>query len=285
MLRKCLKYDLRDMLRYWWIGAVTLLALSIPAALGVTAFARSMASPETAGPWDSLGIMPVIAFYLAAIAFVILTVIFIFRRYYRNFFTDEGYQTFTLPVERSTLLLSKVLSAMVMLLLSALAIFVAAVVVMGLSHGEEGNYLKVAMAEVLSFLQEGVENCGGIHWLILCIAELVIMVALGLAQLTLFVYLCITFGAVIAKKHKLLATFGLMYGINVVRSIAQSILEALFFVWYYSIEELAPHMLTVPNVGPFSILVLGLGCVVMGLMTVLLWLMTLGTLERKLNLA
>ena len=42
-----------------------------------------------------------------------VTLIFVFIRYYKNFFTDEGYLTFTLPVKRSTLLNAKTVNAMI----------------------------------------------------------------------------------------------------------------------------------------------------------------------------
>lgn len=285
MLRKCLKYDLRDMLRFWWIGAVTLLALSVPAGLGLNVYIRSIEAPETAGAGDYFGIFPVIAFYVAAIAFVVLTVIFVFRRYYRNFFTDEGYQTFTLPVRRGTLLRSKLLSAMAVVLLSVLVILCAVVVILALTNSTEGNLLTIVLNELGVWLPGAVADCGGAGWFALCIAELVLLAVLGLMQSLLFIFLCITFGAAIAKKHKLLATFGLIYGINTGISVLRLFLDSFGYAWYFSIEELAPHLLTPPGTGLLGSLVLGLGCVGMSAVVALLWFMTLGTLERKLNLA
>lgn len=59
--------------------------------------------------------LSIITFGVYALGFAssIITLIFILMRYYKNFFTDEGYLTFTLPVTPHELLWTKLISGMV----------------------------------------------------------------------------------------------------------------------------------------------------------------------------
>lgn len=61
--------------------------------------------------------LSVITFGVYALGFAssIITLIFILMRYYKNFFTDEGYLTFTLPVTPHELLWTKLISGMIWL--------------------------------------------------------------------------------------------------------------------------------------------------------------------------
>ena len=53
-----------------------------------------------------MAMLLVIACVMAIIASAVVTELLVFVRFYKNFFTDEGYLTFTLPVSRKDLLLS-----------------------------------------------------------------------------------------------------------------------------------------------------------------------------------
>ena len=116
MLKKCLKYDLRAVHRIWWILAVTMVAASAVVAICIRALAQNMWNMTE----ESSGLEVLITLFggagamlgfIAMVACLSVSVILVYWRTYTHFYTDEGYLTFTLPVKRSTLYLSKVITA------------------------------------------------------------------------------------------------------------------------------------------------------------------------------
>ena len=98
MFAKLLKYDLCSVGRIWWILAATLLGLSVGTGFCLRDFIiKSSDVHATTGDTltASLEFIALMLFYVAIIAFAIVTAILLFIRYYKNFFTDEGYLTFT----------------------------------------------------------------------------------------------------------------------------------------------------------------------------------------------
>ena len=116
MLKKLLKYDIRAVAGLWWIGAVVSVGASI---LGAILMRFSIAVSDSNTPsvilkmFATLALIVGIFCVIAVAVSYVFTMILVFVRFYRHFFTDEGYLTFTLPVKRSTLLLSKSINAVI----------------------------------------------------------------------------------------------------------------------------------------------------------------------------
>ena len=115
MLRKLLKYDLAPTWRYWRIVAPIFFLSGILYAL----LTRGLASIE-AERYESVYVLvnvicgfSSIIFYASVGAVTVGTLVMVLRRYIISFCSDEGYLTFSLPVRRETLYLSKVLSCTV----------------------------------------------------------------------------------------------------------------------------------------------------------------------------
>ena len=112
MLKKLLKYDLRAVFRLWWVMAISSLGLAVIGGIclhtliGVGVDERSTIITIVA----ALGMLATV---IGLSAFLVVTVILIYVRFYKNFFTDEGYLTFTLPVKRSQLLNSKLITTFI----------------------------------------------------------------------------------------------------------------------------------------------------------------------------
>ena len=111
-------------------------------------------------------------------AFVVTAVILI-QRFYKNLLGSEGYLMFTLPVTVSQHLFSKTIIAVVMIALSGIAAF--------LSIGIFVDMIK------------GVARSGGLLFGL----ELFALAVLGIADMALFVYMCMALGH-LAGKHRLL---------------------------------------------------------------------------------
>ena len=110
MLLKLLKNDLKSVFKYWWIGAVISFCLSFAGGFLLNILNNN------AYYSDLLTALCTIAFVFVICgisAFSFLYLILVVIRYYRNFFTDEGYLTFTLPVKRNQLLLSKFITSII----------------------------------------------------------------------------------------------------------------------------------------------------------------------------
>jgi len=135
-----------------------------------------------------------------------------------------------------------------------------------------------AVAEVTTAISEFI---GGAVWLYGLEAFLFLILSMILSAL--LAYFCITFGAVIAKKHKLLAAIGIYYGFSFVLGIAMSILLTIATI---GLADGIPVLsaLTAANVKTlFGLGLLGC-CILCGALDVLLYHMTLSKMENKLNL-
>lgn len=145
------------------------------------------------------------------------SVFFVIYRFYKSRFTDEGYLTFTLPVNNHQLLLSSILNS----IFGVLLVMTACVAAMGVA------FLMVFLAFPQDFLWADVwtswESVRQQLWesFVENIGQFALVgfstVTGGLSQL-IQLMLAVTIGALMAKKHKILAAVGVYYGIGMVQS-------------------------------------------------------------------
>lgn len=285
MLKKCLKYDLKAIFGLWWIAAATILALSLPVGLCLRSYILHQ-SDDTYFPWEMFAVM---MGYISLIAFCILTTVLVYLRYYNNFFKDEGYLTFTLPVSRQTLFTSKVLSTLITNAATFGVIALAIFAVMGFVPIQQDDpyagldhstaLIPLFFQGVGEFLREGYEAIG--HWLTVYILEILVLILLFSLMSILAVFLCITIGAVLAKKYKLLASIGVFYGFSLLSSFVQLFGMILLGFWGAAIADAYPNAFSEGLVA----LILALVCVVAAVVDTILAFASLGLLERRLNLS
>lgn len=120
-------------------------------------------------------------------AFVVTAVILI-QRFYKNLLGSEGYLMFTLPVTVSQHLLSKTIIAVVMIALSGIAAFLSI-----------GIFADMSFVTLFVDMIKGVARSGGLLFGL----ELLVLAVLGIADMALFVYMCMALGH-LAGKHRLL---------------------------------------------------------------------------------
>ena len=288
MLKKCLKYDFEAVLRTWWILAVSMLGASVIAGLGFRFFSQCMVADEVNEGLTVLAAFVAIGSYFCLLAMIMgmtVSFILIFWRMYTHFYTDQGYLTFTLPVKRSTLYLSKVIMGTVLEAATVgiliLGILFIALVVPPTEGGEFFINLDWigAIGEVLGQL---VDVAG--WWLILWIpAAVAILVLFALFQNGL-IYFCITMGAVVAKRHKLIAAIGIYYGVNLAVGL---IGEIIFLFLTAGIITIIMAALASGGVimGLTITAILFIVALAMAVLSAILHFMTVNKLEQKLNLA
>lgn len=109
MLRKLLKYDFKYIFKIW----LALSVLSVPmSAFGGYCGPMSIQGSE----FDGFFIFGTIISILVIVGVAIIPFVMSLYRFYLSLYTDEGYLTFTLPVKKSDLLLSKFIFSMSTLL-------------------------------------------------------------------------------------------------------------------------------------------------------------------------
>ena len=110
MFAKLLKYDLRAVIKYWWIAAVSSLGLSVIGGVCINIITVDYTSFQAL---QSIAILGLVISIIGLCVFGVLSEILILVRFYKNFFSDEGYLTFTLPVRKTQLLNSKLLMSVI----------------------------------------------------------------------------------------------------------------------------------------------------------------------------
>lgn len=161
-----------------------------------------------------------LSIYAAAVQF------FLLYRFYRNKFTDEGYLTFTLPANSHQLFLSSYVNMLLWTLISG-AVLIAAVLIAGVfGPVKEGLVNAEVLAGIGNTIQEVFlrfwELDDGFIWMTMLLQMLVSVLCAPVLSMS-----CITVGAVVAKKHKILAAFGIYYGLSAIMGMVGMLFTVL----------------------------------------------------------
>lgn len=289
MFKKLLKYDMRSVSKYWWIGAAISLGASIMGALLMRFFMYIVDSEEPNTFLILIGIFSMIVAILCVLAVAlsfVLTIVLVFVRFYKHFFTDEGYLTFTLPASRSALFLSKTVNAVIWYSLHfvvlAVSILLFAILIV---PPEEGQFfIQFSVFEVIGdWLVASWELVGA--WFIVYAFEALLLAFLYMIFTISLIHLCITFGSIIAKKARLLAFIGLYYAFSTVFSMLVQF--GTFLVggfmgpgFSFLLENAAKNQ----EYAAYSLVLLIIAAVI-GAIAFALYSLTQYLLDRKLNLA
>ena len=288
MFSKILKHDIKSIGRFWWIIAISTVGISILGSLALR-FVLEISEANL----DSTLIVTMATIFstlfsmlsiFAIVASMLVTQILVYLRYYKHFFTDEGYLTFTLPVSRRQLLLSKTLNAFIWLCAHTVLMIVCFLIFIAIAPTAADGPLVIdvvtSVPDIFGFIWDGVEA-----WTIVYTVELLLMLILSTLFSINLAHMCITIGAVVAKKMKLLAAIGIYYGVNIVIS---SILPTVFYASLFSlIEGLGEILANAPEQVIFAVIaiILLIICLIMAAAVFLMYSITLDKLERRLNLA
>ncbi len=224
MLGKLLKYDLKA------LGKIIL-----PMQLIAFAIALCSALAGWAGYWmyeldpayytsglQAIAAMFVGGGFIALACLLPATFVVILHRFYTNFFTDQGYLTFTLPVNVVNLLWSKILSALIWLFVSVVVSSLGSIIV---TMGADNAFIDFDFTNTmpywilaLSTLGAG-ESLGDNVTMLLGVFASTAMIV----SFLLMAYLACTLGAVVAKRHKILCGIALFLSIWCVVSIISGV--------------------------------------------------------------
>ena len=289
MFKKLLKYDMKATWRVWWILIPSLFGLSTLFALSLRIITETAEQENPHVFTILLSLLSMLFMSIAYIGFfgsIVMTEVLVFVRFYKNLFTDEGYLTFTLPVSRPTILLSKTVNALfwmmlhLLLLLSCVPIFLLIVPI-----PESGGMLLSfsAFADLFEGIAMLVKNLGG--WLFLYVPVVLLLLGLSAFASVALIQFCITFGATVVRKAKLLLAVGIYYGINSALSIVFSI--GGLFGGIFLTEGFVQILTNAPpaQIHLSVVLILLLIGAMLAAFATLLYSITLSMIERKLNLS
>ena len=179
----------------------------------------------------SVSLYFIFAFSVVALfAYAVLAVFLSVSRYYKNLFTDEGYLTFTLPVKSSTLIFSKLWSTLIWTLVSAVVVIACIFIYVTFGGAPIGQAINVNFYKTF-----GEIVWTGLKWFFsalnvsyaLMAIEAVISGFVSMLYGILSLFLAITIGSIVAKKHKILASIGFYYAINTAVSTVTSVVMTI----------------------------------------------------------
>lgn len=217
MFGKLMKAEWRASRRV--IGALCAVVLISGALLGLLG---NLLLREENGSWQLPGFVNVLSSLLsvAAVLAVALSlaasVFYALWRYYRSRFTEEGYLTYTLPVNNHQLMLSSILASVLEILLVGLATVAAVAVAFGI-FAAELPWNEVDWGQVWSRFEELLH---GLHPVVGDVLLVLLNIVLMCLATLLTLMLAVTIGATAAKKHPVLLAIAVYYGLSLVRMAA-----------------------------------------------------------------
>ena len=274
MLKKLLKYDLKAVLKYWWIAALSSVALSFAGGWSISVFVNEKELPIAL---YVVATIVAIAVVLGISMFFFVTAIFIYTRFYKNFFTDEGYLTFTLPVKRTQLLNSKLITSIITSSLTGLIVVIDFFIAIFIGTAD-----LVSKDDLLLIWDEFSHiPTDNMIYLVIFVIEALLLLLLCEILAALFVFSCITVASIITKKAKIITAIGIYYVAN---SVSSSLLSIF---WLFGVGSIGYWMDSIPEnyVFPVFALLLFMCILFMGILCTAFYSLQYWMLDRKLNLS
>ena len=164
---------------------------------------------------------------IATISACFISLFILMQRYYKNLFSDEGYLTFTLPVKTGSIILSKLFTAVIWSVIVAVCTIIGVMifVLFGTSASFINNEVVDGFSQVFKQIFEFYFTGSAVQ--IIFLIELLISIIVSLFTNILLMYLAITIGCQIAKKHKVLASIGMYFVISSVVSVLSTIIQVI----------------------------------------------------------
>ena len=206
MLFKLLKYDFRSM---WKTFSLVWAACLVLALVNRFTLPFEGKTNVTIGPGDGiLAFITGLVFFGVLFAMFVAVMIFVIQRFYKGLLGDEGYLMNTLPVPTWQLVLSKLVCAVFVSIASMVITFLACLLLVPIQWGKVFS---------MAFFMELWEGLFGQPDALLYLFEMCVMVALGLALLTLMVYLAMAIGQLFS--HRIVMSVVAFIGLDILASL------------------------------------------------------------------
>lgn len=216
MFGKLLKYELRSCMKIFPLIWGGILALSV-----INAFTLNMGDSTTDSFASFLTIvLPLMLLVGLCTAALVVSLVYVIRRFYTGLLGDEGYLMFTLPVTSAQLIGAKALTALIVEVVSGLAALLGVCVILLVQvPTESAGFFRDAWAELTRIVQAHPQS-------VLAGIELILLVLLSMCEANLQIYTSIALGH-LAPKHRAAWAAVAFFGIVVVLSVLNSMLVRL----------------------------------------------------------
>ena len=217
MLFKLLKYDFRSMWKTFSLVWAACLVLAL-----VNRFTLDLPGRADLGfdSWGSaMSSIIALVFFGVLFAMFVAVMIFVIQRFYKGLLGDEGYLMNTLPVPTWQLVLSKLICAVFVSIASMLITFLACLILVPIQWDKVFS---------LVFIRELWEGLFGQPDALLYLFEMCVMVALGLALLTMMVYLAMAVGQMFS--HRIVMSVVAFIGLDILATLYLNLTDELELV-------------------------------------------------------
>jgi len=273
MLGKLFNYEFRATARLFIPLYLTLLFFSvINGFLIPISSINESASPLPDSPLYGLIMNISIFIYVALmIGLLLMTLLVMIQRFYKNLLGDEGYLMFTLPVQSWEHIFSKLAASIIWTVISGIVAILSIMIILSKDIMTVAFYKQLTM----SFGQFS-QYFGSLGFL--AVFEILILGLLALASVILTIYASIALGHLFSK-HKLIISFGMYI---VLGTISQTLM-VLSAVLFFNQTELANQIIQMPvNLQINTILLLLI--LFFGALSAGYFILTNYVLKRRLNL-
>lgn len=229
MFAKLLKHEFKSQAKLFLILSLAALGAG-GVGCGMLSLILHLAQTEMDTAGAILGVvfsaMLMVFMFLAVMAYSFAVSILLVYRFYKYHFSDEGYLTFTLPATTHQILLSGLLNFFIWQMIAGVVVMISAGLIfsplMAMMRQELGMSTLIFNEMFLDILYTSFDAAGIGWWYI---PVYILSVIFSSAGSIVLILLSVTIGCVVAKKHKVLASIGIYYGINMVLSIITSIVS------------------------------------------------------------
>lgn len=215
MLAKLLKHEIKTTAGV--LGLLSLGALAVGGLGGL--MLRYLISSGDGGNEGALtGVIGILLLFvfIALVCYALGSGIFLAYQFYRKKFTDEGYLTFTLPVRPWQIFLSSLLNILLWSLIISIVMIVSMslIFLIGLINSQFIEDMKLAIREMQEIFQYDFYGSIPKYSIPLQIAASVV----EFISQNIVVMTCVTLGAVVARKRKLLGAVGAYFCYSMIYS-------------------------------------------------------------------
>jgi len=169
---------------------------------------------NTSSIYDIIFGSSVAIYVLGIVASIILTVVFMVVRFYKNMFSSEGYLTHTLPVTANQHIFVKLMTAILFQFITIITVLISVAII---TSGELLSEIIKAFVYIYNIFIESL-SAHIIAHIIFYIIEFALMLTVALIAETLLFYAVISVGQ-LSRKNRVVASIGVYFAYYIITQI------------------------------------------------------------------
>ncbi len=202
MLSKLLKYEIKATARIF---------LPLFAVLLIFAGVNKSISSLSQNKWQAPEVISFILYITVLVGILVMTLIVMIQRFYKNLLTDEGYLMFTLPAKAWQHITSKLIVAMMWTVVSSIVAIISILIITF-----DVFFTSENMQAILNSINEVFKEFGASAFLVML--EILLVIIVSMAACILMIYASIALGQLF-NRHRILASLGAFIVLNTVSQI------------------------------------------------------------------